>query len=537
MPLYDAYGRPVKTGPLTKELAAPSLSSVRSVWQASVANGLTPQRVAQIVRAMEGNDPLPYLTLAEEMEERDLHYASVLRTRKLAVTGLQITVEAPTDANADKKITDFVSEVLAGDSVRALLSDLLDALGKGFSVAEIMWSRTSAQWIPERFEWRDPRFFQFDREQGREVRLRGNDAPADGHPLDPYKFVVHFPKLKSGIPVRGGLARLAMIMYVIKSYTVKDWLSFVEVFGMPIRIGKFADGASEEQKAVLLNAVANIGTDAAAIIPNTMVIDFEESNAGKDVPFEGLAAWCDEQVSKAVLGQTATTQGTPGRLGSDDAQHEVREDIRDDDALKLAETLNRDLVRPLVDLNFGPLEGRLYPRVCLREEEAEDLKLLSEALVPFVDRGMRVEASVIRDKFGLPEPEAGAEVLTAKAPAPAPGAAGEEDEDMPMPPMPRKPPMDMAEKARRKVKEIAEARDDEIDELAASFVEEWRATLGPTFERLIQMARGVHSYDELRARLKEITDSLPVDQFVERVATATFEARGLGDATDKVRDV
>lgn len=106
-----------------------------------------------------------------------------------------------------------------------------------------------------------------------------------------------------------------------------------------------------------------------------------------------------------------------------------------------------------------------------------------------------------------------------------------------MPPMPRKPPMDMAEKARRKVKEIAEARDDEIDELAASFVEEWRATLGPTFERLIQMARGVHSYDELRARLKEITDSLPVDQFVERVATATFEARGLGDATDKVRDV
>ncbi|MDO6806816.1 DUF935 family protein, partial [Wenyingzhuangia sp. 1_MG-2023] len=65
----------------------------------------------------------------------------------------------------------------------------------------------------------------------------------------------------------------------------------------------------------LINAIANIGTDAAAAIPDTMRIDFESPgnvSGGADV-FKNLAEWLDKQVSKAVLGQTASTEGTPGK--------------------------------------------------------------------------------------------------------------------------------------------------------------------------------------------------------------------------------
>ena len=41
----------------------------------------------------QANQGRLYLTLAEEMEERDLHYRSVLQTRKLAVAALDIQVE------------------------------------------------------------------------------------------------------------------------------------------------------------------------------------------------------------------------------------------------------------------------------------------------------------------------------------------------------------------------------------------------------------------------------------------------------------
>lgn len=529
MALLDAYGRPVQVRALTQEQAAPSLTSVRNVWQASVANGLTPTRVASMIAAMEANDPLDYLTVAEEMEERDLHYASVLRTRKLAVAGLGLVVEAPTDKRADVKITDFVTEVLSGPEVKPMLIDLLDGLGKGFSVCEIMWDRTSARWVPEEYKWRDPRFFQFDREQGAELRLRDNENTSDGLPLQPYKFIQHRPRLKTGLTIRSGLARLALVMYLIKSYTVKDWLAFVEVFGMPLRLGKFAEGASQDQKEQLLRAVANLGTDAAAIIPSAMEIEFVESKVGTNIPFEALAEWCDAQVSKGVLGQTATTQGTPGRLGSDDAQHEVREDIRDHDAEQLCATLMRDLVRPLVDLNFGPKEGRLYPRLCLREEESEDLKLLSEALVPFIDRGLRVEASVIRDKFGIAEPAEGAEVLSAKASAPAFGADGTGD-----PTGNGEEPAPVDPEQARRLMLAREAAEDEIDSVTASVVKDWRKVLGPLLDPVLELVRTAQSYDELQERLAELTDTLPVETFVQSLATATFEARGLGDATDKV---
>ena len=60
-----------------------------------------------------------------------------------------------------------------------------------------------------------------------------------GGELEPYKYIIHKPKLKSGLPIRNGLARLAATMYMLKGFTLKDWWAFAEVFGMPIRVGKY----------------------------------------------------------------------------------------------------------------------------------------------------------------------------------------------------------------------------------------------------------------------------------------------------------
>ena len=46
----------------------------------------------------------------------------------------------------------------------------------------------------------------------------------------------------------------------------------------------------------------------------------------------------------------------------------------------------------------------------------------TSALTPFIDRGMRVQTSEVRDKFGLSDPPPGAEVLGAPRLAPVPDA-------------------------------------------------------------------------------------------------------------------
>ena len=94
------------------------------------------------------------------------------------------------------------------DGFPDLVEDMLDALGKGFSVIEIDWKKTVQTWTPQEFIFRDPRFFRFDRETGREIRLIDERDVVDGVELQPFKFIRHKAKLKSGLAARGGLARL-----------------------------------------------------------------------------------------------------------------------------------------------------------------------------------------------------------------------------------------------------------------------------------------------------------------------------------------
>ena len=420
--LYDYLGRPVKTRDLTREHAAPTLAGVRTIWNDTYASGLTPFGLATLLRAAGEGDHHAYLTLAEEMEERDLHYAAELGKRKLAVSRLPISVESASDEPRDLELADAARELIDRGGIRGLLKDMLDALGKGFACCEIVWRR-GARWVPERYEWRDPRFFQWDLVSRRELRLRDEADLLDGLPLPPYKFITHVHRGKSGIPVRGGIARLAAWAFMCKGYTVKDWLAFAEVFGMPLRLGRYGASAREDEIAILKTAVANLGTDAAAVFPESMQVELVEAGnkSGSADFFERLANYLDAQVSKGILGQTASSAGTPGKLGNDELQAEVRDDIRDDDAEALEETLNRDLIRPYIDLNWGPQER--YPELQLRAAEAENVAALVSAVEKLVPLGFRVEQSVIRDKLGLPDPDPQAkpeDLFSARSGAPMP---------------------------------------------------------------------------------------------------------------------
>lgn len=416
--LYDAHGNLVDFKALKRELAAPALSSVRQVLSDHPSSGLTPARLARLLKASEEGDAEAYLALAEDMEEKDLHYRAQLQTRKLAVAGLPLVVEAASDAKEDKDDADLVREALCQDGVEDNLVEMLDALGKGFSVTEILWDTSGKRWLPQELVWRDPRWFQFSLEDGRTPLLLEAGLPV---PLAPYKFIVHQPRLKSGLPIRGGLARAAAWAWLFGNYALKDWVGFCELFGLPIRVGKYPGGASEPDIEILKEAVANLGTDAAAVIPDDMKVEFVEAatKAASSDLYEKLLRYLDERVTLAVLGQTLTsgqTRGGGGSLGLGKVHNQVRQDIVKADARQLAGTLNRDLVRPLVTLNRGPRER--YPKVRLQVREAEDLTALAENLAKLVPLGLRVEASVVRDRFGLPDPPEGRDVELLAAPAP-----------------------------------------------------------------------------------------------------------------------
>ena len=519
--LVDQFGRPVSTADLQKEMAAPQLAGIRTIWTNSVASGLTPGRLVALLNNSVDGDAQDYLTLAEEIEERNLHYASVLSTRKLAVAGLDVTVEAASDDKGDTELADAVRELSRAPEFGEMVFDLLDALGKGYSAVEINWQTDGPRWIP-RYVWRDPRFFVFDRITRAELRLRDEADPAEGLPLPPYKFIVHRPRIKTGIPIRGGLARLGVWAYLFKAFTVKDWMAFVELYGIPMRLGRYGPGATDDDIKKLINAVSNLGSDAAAVVPQSMQIEFENAvqGAGNNQLFERAAEFWDKQVSKAVLGQTATTEGTAGKLGNEDAQENVREDLVKADARQVSNTINRDLVRPFIDLNFGPQEA--YPRLLLFVPEPEDIAQLTSSLKELVPLGLKVEQSVVRDKLGLPDPEEGAELLGAPAPAP-PERKGQDDAQ--------------AANALAGLFRIALNRhgvdEPELDEIEAAELAAWEEQMEPVIGPLRELVESAQSVEELERGLAKALGQMDVSRLTRALATATFKARGLGDASDK----
>ena len=416
--IFDAFGRPIQRGTLTTEVATASIGGVRSPIAGYPADGLTPERLASILREADQGDPLRYLELAETIEERDPHYLAVLATRKRAVAQIEITVEPASDDAEDVKKADLVRDWLKRDELADEVFHILDCLGKGYSFTEIRWNFDGPTYFPERLERRDPRWFRFDRNDLSTPLML--DANGVEKPLEGGKFIYANIQAKSGLALRGGLARVAAWGWMFKAYTQRDWAIFTQTYGQPLRVGKYGAGASQKDRDTLFNAVANIAGDCAAIIPESMTIDFvETSNVGASSDlYLKRADWLDQQISKAVLGQTATTDAVTGGLGSGKEHRQVQEDIERADAKALAAILNRDLIRVWMDIEFGP--QKRYPRLKIQRPEAEDLAAMATSLGVLVPLGLRVKMAEVREKFGWSDPGPDDEVLTAPAAAVAP---------------------------------------------------------------------------------------------------------------------
>jgi phage gp29-like protein len=514
--LYDADGNPIDKTRLVEEVAAPTVTGVRQILSGHPAQNLSPRRLAALLLAAEQGDAVAYLELAEEMEEKDLHYRSVLSTRKLQVSGLPVTVEAASDAAEDVKAADLVRDFLSTGVLANAMQDILDAVGKGFSACEILWDTEGKAWYPSSILWRDPRWFEFDRLDGVTLRLKGENGLPE--PLVPAKFITHVHKSKSGLPIRGGLARPVAWYYLFKNFGIKSWVQFAQVFGFPLRLGRYDAHATPDEKEKLLRAVRNIAQDAAAIIPANMQIEFQSTDVrGNVTVFEGMASYFDKQISKVVLGQTGTTD-VGQHVGTANAHEKVREDIEASDAAQLSATLNRDLVRPLVDLNLGP--RKRYPALKVAREEKEDVSALVDNIVKLAAVAPNlVEVSVIRDRLGVPEPAKGAEVIGMKPSLPSSPELPEG-----MPPVPPAP-----YKAAQAVQPPQPAP--ALDPISLAVQEEldgWEPLVSPLVNPILALAGRCSSYEDFLAGLPGVLKEQDAAPLARSLSFAMFEQRVKG---------
>ncbi len=406
-----AFNPETDTGQIKPVRARVAAGDINDKYSTYPSNGLTPKRLARIFRAADDGDVREQMELFEELEEKDPHLFSQLQTRKLAVAGLDWEVQPFSGDGHDKQVAGFIDAQLKGlENLDDIFIDLLDAIGKGVSIAEIEWDIgadgtniiNDIRYIhPKKLVWNP---------QTDEMEICTKEYPS-GIGLPENKFVVHKYKAKSGHTSRSGILRVVAWMYLFKNYDVKDWVAFCEVFGMPLRLGKYSAAASDDDKKSLIEAIYSLGSDAAGIVPDTTVIEFIESNKTTSVEiYERLARYCDEQVSKAVLGQTLSSDSGGGSYAQGKVHNEVRHDLTAADAKALAKTIRRDIIKPLVRYNFGTDTN--IPFFIFDCKEVEDQKETVEIYKTLVcDMGLKIPESHIYKKFNIPKPEYGESVL------------------------------------------------------------------------------------------------------------------------------
>lgn len=412
--IYDQFGRKIDLSAHKRPDQAPlAVAPVRDSFREYVTDGLTPQRLARVFRAADAGDVRLQAELFDQLEEKDAHLLCERDKRKNVILDLDFEVTPASDSPRDKQIAEFVAEVFASltDWDDTIVS-LQDAVGKGCAGLEICWDVSNGQAIPERFDFIEQRRMLYSDAAGllRRYPLLVTDEDSMGVEIPPWKMILHKYGGKSGHPTRSGIYRVAAWMILFKHYSIKDWVVFCEVYGMPLRLGRYDQGATSAEKEALRQAISSLGSDAAGVISKSTEIEFVDSvkNAKGDL-YKLLADFCNAEISKSMLGQTLTTEvNGSGSYAASKTHNEVRLDLLRADGRAIASTVRTQLIRPLVGFNFG--WDASLPNYNAQYVAPDDLVEKSKWMSKMLEV-VSMPRSFVREQFSIPDREGDEEMV------------------------------------------------------------------------------------------------------------------------------
>lgn len=397
-----------------------------------LGSGLTLQSISNVFRSAQTGYRQQYVDVLDELLEREPHGFAVLSQRILACAGGRLEVTAAKtdpgspDEQTARDIAGYVRCCLDRlPSFKESLAGLLWALYYGIAAAEISWSIDAKGWYPSRLHfvhsrrlsYPDPSTWELHIWDQGFVRWGSLSAPtSQGYGVVladfPGKFIVHAPSLRGDYPTREGLGRELAYWFALKGIAARGAGQYVERFGKPWTLGYFRTGAPGAEYGRAANdddiakggqAAAGLGagTLSAALLPDSIKLSVEQPTGG--LGHAEFISLCDAQISKAVVGQTLTTEvgSTGGNRALGQVHKDGQKEIARYDAASLSETLKRDLVTWIVRLNF-PEATHLIPTVTIIVDEKpnpmDQVRVAAEA----VKIGMPVDADELAERLGLP---------------------------------------------------------------------------------------------------------------------------------------
>ena len=323
----------------------------------------------------------------------DPHVFACVQSRKSGVLSLEWEINRGLDK--DEK-AEAIENLLKQLDIHKLISDILDATQFGFQPLEIIWKRDKSGYIlPEKIVAKPPEWFCFDDNNTLKFRTKENYY---GEELPNKKFLLAQNNPSYNNPY--GERTLSRVFWPVtfKKGGLKFWVIFTEKYGMPHLIGKHPRGATKEETNTLADMLEEMVQDAIAVIPDDSSVEIQEANKSSSAAiYEQLIDKMNAEISKAILGQTLTTEiGSTGSYAASNTHFAIRQDIIDADKKLVEQTINQ-LIQWIYEINFVNTEVPVFE---LYQEEDVDLTLAQRDKI-LSDTGVKFTKEYFIKNYGL----------------------------------------------------------------------------------------------------------------------------------------
>lgn len=312
----------------------------------------------------------------------DPHLRAVVRKRKSAVLG------SPIEFRRSGVPDETINGQIQSPWFYRFVGDILDAKFWGFTLVQFF--KDDKGWIDYTLVPRkhvDPQLQIIKRRQG----------DISGIAFDEYDNLL---MVRDSEPL--GLLACCCPYTIYKRGTIGDWAEFSEIFGMPVQEYVYDSADEDARKRVIADIVAN-GSNRVFVHADDNTFRFVESGnkTGSADVYDKFVERCNAELSKAVLGNTLTTEASEtGTQALGTVHKAVEDELAKDDRRFILDVLNYEMTDIFQDLGIDTRGGAfsfVQPEAMSASEKAD---LFQKTL----NMGLPIDDDYIYEQLGIEKP-------------------------------------------------------------------------------------------------------------------------------------
>jgi len=325
--------------------------------------------------------------------QSDPHVWSCIQSRK----GGLLSMEYQISRSSNKENQLLIDEFFKNNDINKLIREILDSIYFGYSIIEIIWEDGVKGLLPKSFLSRPQEWFSFSPD-GDVYYTRG----VNKQKVDNYKILL--VNNESGLNNPYGNALLSKVYWSVKfkNSGLKYWVRYMEKYGLPVLLGQYKRGAKGEEIQNLLDSLVEMNEDSVIVTPSDIDIKINESKSNSSIElYSGLIDFCNNEISKALLSQTLTTELKSGSLAASQTHFQIRKELIDADVRLVEHSIN-ELIKKIIDLNSANKE---YPEFKYLQNDAESFARLQRDKILSDSTNIMFNKNYWQKHYGLDENE------------------------------------------------------------------------------------------------------------------------------------